>query len=87
MLSGICPQETLSTHKIPVLADLPGVGQNLWDQAYYGVSFRVNVDTTSRLSRDPIYAAQAAKNYISTQTGPLTSVGAFIGFEKLPASY
>ncbi|KAL9627710.1 MAG: hypothetical protein Q9204_006382 [Flavoplaca sp. TL-2023a] len=64
MLSGINPQETLATYNIPVLADLPGVGQNLWDQAYY-----------------------AAENYTSNQTGPLTSVGAFIGFEKLPASY
>ncbi|KAL8676148.1 MAG: hypothetical protein Q9186_007302 [Xanthomendoza sp. 1 TL-2023] len=87
MLSGIGPQGTLARHEIPLLADLPGVGQNLWDQVYYGASFRVNVDTTSRLSNDPIYAAQAAKNYTSTQTGPLTSVGAFIGFEKLPPSY
>ncbi|KAL9055652.1 MAG: hypothetical protein Q9206_003054 [Seirophora lacunosa] len=87
MLSGIGPRETLENQGIPVLADLPGVGQNLWDHAYYGVSFRVNVDTSSRLSNDPIYAAQAAENYTSTQTGPLTAVGAFIGFEKLPASY
>ncbi|KAL8882779.1 MAG: hypothetical protein Q9198_000287 [Flavoplaca austrocitrina] len=86
MLSGIGPQEMLATHNIPVLADLPGVGRNLRDQAYYGVAFRVNVDTTSRLG-DTIYAAQAAENYTSNQTGPLTSVGAFIGFEKLPASY
>ncbi|KAI4118243.1 MAG: hypothetical protein LQ345_001662 [Seirophora villosa] len=87
MLSGIGPRETLENHNIPVLADLPGVGQNLWDHVYYGVSFRVKVDTSSRLSNDPIYAAQAAENYTSTQTGPLTAVGAFIGFEKLPASY
>ncbi|KAL8652680.1 MAG: hypothetical protein Q9226_004164 [Calogaya cf. arnoldii] len=66
---------------------LPGVGQNLWDQIYYGISFRVNVETSSRLSNDPIYAAQAAENYTTNQTGPLTAVGAFIGFEKLPASY
>ena len=87
MLSGIGPRKTLENYNIPVLADLPGVGQNLWDQIYYGVSFRVNVDTSSRLANDPIYAAQAAENYTSTQTGPLTAVGAFIGFEKLPASY
>ncbi|KAL8752005.1 MAG: hypothetical protein Q9184_005876, partial [Pyrenodesmia sp. 2 TL-2023] len=87
MLSGIGPRETLEDHGIPVLVDLPGVGQNLWDHIYYGVSFRVNVDTSSRLSNDPMYAAQAAENYTSTQTGPLTAVGAFIGFEKLPASY
>ncbi|KAI4258800.1 MAG: hypothetical protein L6R42_004894 [Xanthoria sp. 1 TBL-2021] len=87
MISGIGPREILENHDIPVLADLPGVGQNLWDHVYYGVSFRVNVDTSSRLSNDPVYAAQAAENYTSNQTGPLTAVGAFIGFEKLPASY
>lgn len=87
MISGIGPPEILENQDIPVLADLPGVGQNLWDHVYYGVSFRVNVDTWSRLSNDPIYAAQAAKNYTSNRTGPLTAVGAFIGVEKLPASY
>ncbi|KAI4276461.1 MAG: hypothetical protein LQ337_002477 [Flavoplaca oasis] len=74
MLSGIGPQETLASYEIPILVDLRGVGQNFWDQAYYGASFRVNVETTSRL-REPIYAAQAAENYTSTLTGPLTSVG------------
>lgn len=86
MLSGIGPRKTLESQDIPVLADLPGVGQNLWDQVYYGVSFRVNVETSSRLS-DPIYAAQASENYTSDQAGPLTAAGTFIGFEKLPASY
>ncbi|KAL9035116.1 MAG: hypothetical protein Q9180_005032, partial [Flavoplaca navasiana] len=82
MLSGIGPQETLVTHNIPVLADLPGVSQNLWDQVYYGAALRVNVDNISRLG-DTIYAAQAAENYTSNQTSPLTSVGAF----KIPSSY
>ncbi|KAI4225160.1 MAG: hypothetical protein LQ349_007111 [Xanthoria aureola] len=86
MLSGIGPRKTLESQDIPVLADLPGVGQNLWDQVYYGVSFRVNVETSSRLS-DPVYAAQASENYTSNQAGPLTDTGTFIGFEKLPASY
>lgn len=87
MLSGIGPRETLENLHIPILADLSGVGQNLWDHIYYRASFRVNVDTASRLSNDRIYAAEAAENYTSTQTGPLTAVGAFIGFEKLAASY
>ena len=87
MVSGIGPRQILENHNIPVLSDLPGVGQNLWDQAYYGVSFRVNVETSSRVNNDKVYAGQAAQDYLNNQTGPLTSVGAFIGFEKLPPSY
>lgn len=30
MVSGIGPEETLKQHKIPVVAALPGVGQNMW---------------------------------------------------------
>ncbi|MEP7284637.1 MAG: GMC family oxidoreductase N-terminal domain-containing protein, partial [Chloroflexota bacterium] len=40
MLSGIGPAETLRTHGIKVLLDLPGVGQNLQDHALLGVAFR-----------------------------------------------
>lgn len=87
MVSGIGPRQTLEEYNVSVLSDLPGVGQNLWDQPLYGVSFRVNVETSSRLSNDRIYAAQAAQDFLNNQTGPLTSVGAFIGFEKLPSLY
>ncbi|KAL8713457.1 MAG: hypothetical protein Q9225_006756, partial [Loekoesia sp. 1 TL-2023] len=87
MVSGIGPSQTLNQYGIPVLSDLQGVGQNLWDQVYFGVSFRVNVETSSRLSNDKAYAAQAAEDYLNNQTGPLTAVGAFIGFEKLPDAY
>ncbi|KAL8735001.1 MAG: hypothetical protein Q9166_001126 [cf. Caloplaca sp. 2 TL-2023] len=87
ILSGIGPRQTLEQFNIPIMSDLPGVGQNLQDQPYYGISFRVNVDTASRLSKDPIYAAQAATDYLNNATGPLTAVGAFIGFEKLPLAY
>ena len=87
MVSGIGPRRTLETHNIPILSDLPGVGQNLWDQAYYGISFRVNVQTSSRVSNDKVYAVQVAQDYLNNQTGPLTSVGAFLAFEKLPPSY
>ncbi|KAL8727208.1 MAG: hypothetical protein Q9181_005793 [Wetmoreana brouardii] len=87
MVSGIGPAQTLSKYGIPIISDLPGVGQNLWDQPQFGASFRVNVDTSSRLVIDPAYAAQAGKDYVLNQTGPLTDLGAYIGFEKLPSSY
>lgn len=39
MLSGIGPAQTLRTYGIPVLADLPGVGQNLQDHMILGVCY------------------------------------------------
>lgn len=30
MVSGVGPKETLAKHNIPVIADRPGVGQNMW---------------------------------------------------------
>lgn len=30
MVSGVGPQATLTKHNIPVVADRPGVGQNMW---------------------------------------------------------
>ncbi|KAI4098806.1 MAG: hypothetical protein L6R37_006294 [Teloschistes peruensis] len=87
MVSGIGPAETLQKHNISIISDRPGVGQNMWDQPYWSVSFRVNVDTASRLGRDPLYAIQAGKDYILNQTGPLTGLAGLLGFEKLPSSY
>ena len=87
MVSGIGPRQTLEQHNIGVLSDLPGVGQNMWDQPYFGISYRVNVITGSRLQNDAVYAAQAATDYLSNQTGPLTSGPAFIGWESLPEPY
>lgn len=40
MLSGIGPAASLRSHGIPVLTDLPGVGQNLQDHMILGVCYR-----------------------------------------------
>ena len=39
MLSGIGPARTLQAHGLPVVVDLPGVGQNLQDHLILGVCF------------------------------------------------
>lgn len=49
MVSGIGPRETLERYDIPVVVDLPGVGQNLQDQPRVAVSYRVNVPTSSSM--------------------------------------
>ena len=45
MVSGIGPQATLNQYNIPVLADRLGVGQNMWDNAFSGPSYYVDVIT------------------------------------------
>ena len=85
MVSGIGPKNTLQSLGIPVLKNLPGVGQNLWDQAYFGSAFRVNVPTGSALLNNPTLFAEALETYMANATGPLSiATGGYIGFEKLP---
>jgi choline dehydrogenase len=85
MVSGVGPAATLNKYNIPVIADRPGVGQNMQDHILMGPSYRVNVITASAMA-DPAFAAQAADLFINNQSGILTSpVGDFGGWEKLPA--
>lgn len=84
MVSGIGPAATLREHNIDVLADRPGVGQNMWDHLFFGPSYEVNTVTHSWLA-DPAFSAQAATEYITNHTGIMTNVGGdLIAFEKLP---
>ena len=70
MLSGIGSATALRSFNIPVIADRPGVGQNLWDQPSFG----------------PAYLARAKADYLERQAGPLNNLsGDYFGWEKLPA--
>jgi choline dehydrogenase len=51
MLSGIGPAAHLRAHGIPVVVDLPGVGQNLQDHLFVGVTFEPRGDATPLISR------------------------------------
>ena len=51
MLSGIGPPDHLREHDIPVVADIPAVGQNLMDHAVVHVSWDSNVDLPNALDR------------------------------------
>ncbi|KAH6677509.1 hypothetical protein B0J14DRAFT_615670 [Halenospora varia] len=55
MLSGICHAATLAKFNIPLLKDAPGVGQNMWDHVFFGPSYRVKVQTFTRLVNDLLY--------------------------------
>ncbi len=89
MVSGIGPKATLDKYNIPVLVDLPGVGQNMWDHVLGGISYRVDVVTSARLGADPAYAQSSLDQYLSEPPrGPLTAFASdILAFEKLPAPY
>ncbi|KAK8002298.1 hypothetical protein PG989_002017 [Apiospora arundinis] len=86
MVSGIGPAAALKRLNIPVISDRPGVGQGMQDHVFFGPTWRVNVQTLTRLANDPSYvAAQLAEAYDVLKQGPLTNpLGDFIGWEKVP---
>lgn len=86
MISGIGPKETLQQYGIPVVADLPGVGQNLQDQPTIGTSYRVNIPTSSKLLNDPEYADEAAASYLANGTGIYAGPPGILAFERVSES-
>jgi choline dehydrogenase len=83
MLSGVGPADHLRAMDIPVIADLPGVGQNLMDHLLIGIEYEC---------REPIglHKADNVKNilkYLLFKRGPLTSnVGEAAAFLKTDSS-
>ncbi|KAL9031276.1 MAG: hypothetical protein Q9196_000683 [Gyalolechia fulgens] len=85
MVSGVGPAAILQKNGISVVADLPGVGQNMWDHVLGGPSYRVNVLTTSALGNPYFSAQQADLFHADPPRGMLTNSGAdMLGFEKIP---
>ncbi|GAB2879272.1 FAD-dependent oxidoreductase [Pseudoduganella ginsengisoli] len=81
MLSGIGPRAELQAHGIPVVHDLPGVGQNLQDHIDYVQSWRVPSDNrTFGLSmRGAAYMAKGMLEWRRRRSGPVTSTYAEAG--------
>ncbi|KAL4759703.1 GMC family oxidoreductase [Aspergillus foveolatus] len=87
MVSGIGPAEQLAEHGIEVISDLQ-VGQNMWDHPFFALSYRVNVETLTRVANDLLYLGTTFLDYTTKHTGPLTNpVADFIAFEKIPSSH
>lgn len=87
MVSGIGPSPLLQSLRIPVISDLPGVGQNMWDHPFFAPSYRVGVETLTEIANDPVYLAAEAAVYETTHTGVLTNpISDFLGWEKIPAA-
>jgi len=83
MLSGVGPGAALQALGVPVVKDLPGVGQNLQDHLMVPVSFHATQPIT-------LAAAQTEAEFVKFQTsqrGMLTSnIGEAGGFVKLSPS-
>ncbi|KAL4902786.1 hypothetical protein BDW74DRAFT_169358 [Aspergillus multicolor] len=88
MVSGVGPAEQLTEHDIEVVSDLQGVGQNMWDHPFFALTYRVSVETFTRLANDLLYLATTFLDYTTKHTGPLTNpVADFIAFEKIPDAH
>ena len=64
MLSGIGPAAHLQAHGIPVVVDLPGVGQNLQDHLQLPVVYRSNVELPHSTLLTSIVHGGAALNIV-----------------------
>ena len=80
MLSGLGPAAHLGDHGIAVVRDMPGVGSHLHDHFNTYVAYRCSQpvtmnDLANSLPRRIVAAAQ----YAFGRTGPLASMGLFVG--------
>lgn len=70
LLSGIGPKQTLDKFNIPVVKDLPGVGQNLHNHVGVELDF-----TLTKEPDVPELTWESAMYYLLNRAGPLSSTG------------
>lgn len=88
MVSGIGPAAHLQQHNITVLADRPGVGQNMWDHVDIQVTYKVGVIGSNTLKNTTFEAEQTAAYNSTPAISIYGNYGAdYIGWEKLPDDY
>ncbi|OXI92512.1 MULTISPECIES: GMC family oxidoreductase [Burkholderia] len=74
MLSGVGPKDELERLGIPVVADLPGVGENLQDHPDFVVSYKTNsLDALGVSVRGAIKTLGDIRQYRNSRTGTLTT--------------
>ncbi|WP_431229006.1 GMC family oxidoreductase [Burkholderia contaminans] len=74
MLSGVGPKDELERLGIPVVADLPGVGENLQDHPDFVVSYKTNsLDALGVSVRGAIKTLGDIRQYRNSRTGALTT--------------
>ncbi|KAH8893113.1 alcohol oxidase [Thozetella sp. PMI_491] len=85
MVSGIGPRATLESLGIPVLVDLPKVGQNLRDPIRLAVQYPVNTPCAQSLIANPSLVGGFVEEYLKNATGPFTSAAGFVASDRIPA--
>lgn len=84
--SGVGPAALLNSLNIPVVADLPGVGQNFQDHIVFGISHKINSITASSYN-NPTVLAEQIKLFDEQAAGMFTSPATdILAWEKLPNS-
>lgn len=73
MLSGIGSGKHLQEHGIAVVADVPGVGENLHDHPYTTCTYRTGPENSLNPQLRGIRVAWHALNYYLAKRGPLTN--------------
>lgn len=87
MVSGVGPADALARHRIPVISELAGVGQNMWDHPWIAPTYRVNVETLTASANKLIKAGLSSINTTAPATGILSNpLADFLAWEKIPES-
>ena len=73
MLSGVGPKDQLSALNIPIVADVPRIGSNLYDHHYSVIEVEVtdDVQTVWQYIQNATGAALAREEYATNASGPL----------------
>ena len=73
MLSGVGPKAQLSALNIPVVADIPEIGSNLYDHHYSSIEVAVtyDIETFWQWEANATGAALAKSEYAANESGPL----------------
>ena len=80
MLSGLGPAEHLTQHGIAVVRDMPGVGSNLHDHFNTYVAYKCSQPVTMNdLANSLPRRIWAGMQYAFGRTGPLASMGLYVG--------
>ncbi|KAK2748180.1 hypothetical protein FQN57_001305 [Myotisia sp. PD_48] len=88
MVSGVGPEATLKRCNISVIADRPGVGQNMTDHVLGGPSYRIALPSTDDFAKADFIAVATEQYNTYPSTGPYASHGGdLLAFEKFPKEY
>jgi choline dehydrogenase len=87
IVSGIRPAQTLSQHNISLMADRPGVGQDMWDHIDIEVTWKIDIVGFNTLA-NLTYAEQQTQLFHNERSSIYGNYRAdYIGWEKLPKPY